>query len=66
MESEFCWIAKLFIDGKLKETRYFATESERDDYVNEHLGWKKRGKICSDNLENHLKSEYNSFFEAER
>lgn len=30
-------------------------KEERDTYVSEHEGWKKRGKICKENLERHLK-----------
>lgn len=55
MCQEFCWTAKLFENKKVKEIRYFATQEERDTYVSEHEGWKKRGKICKENLERHLK-----------
>lgn len=54
MNQEFYWTAKLFVDNKPKETRYFSTQNERDIYVAEHTGWKKRGKICAENLEKHL------------
>lgn len=54
MSQEFYWTARLLVDGELKEARYFKTKNERDNYVAEHVGWKKRGKICAENLEKHL------------
>lgn len=51
---EFYWTARLFVDGKAQEARYFPTETERDEFVAGHSGWKKRGKICVENLEQHL------------
>lgn len=57
MCQEFYWTAKHFVDDKPEETRYFESQSERDNYVAEHAGWKKRGKICAENLEKHLQQE---------
>lgn len=54
MSQEFYWTARLFVNDEPKEARYFKTKSERDSYVAEHAGWKKRGKICAENLEKHL------------
>lgn len=54
MCQEFYWTARLFVDGKQKESKYFKTKEERDIYVAEHDGWVKRGKICAENLERHL------------
>lgn len=54
MEQEFYWTARLFVDGKPKEARYFKTQAERDLYVSAHGGWKKRGKICAENLERNV------------
>lgn len=65
MEQEFYWTAKLFNSDEAKEVRYFATRSERDLYVTEHSGWKKRGKICAENLEKHLEEDGADAFEFE-
>lgn len=54
MCQKFYYTAKFFVDGAGKETRYFQTQQERDIFVLEHDGWKKRGKICVENLEKHL------------
>lgn len=55
MCQEFYWTARLFANGKPKESRYFKAQEERDSFVAGHEGWKKRGKICAENLEKHLK-----------
>lgn len=55
MCQEFYWTARFFVDGKPEEARYFPTQEERDLFVNEHVGWKKRGKICAENLDKHLR-----------
>lgn len=57
MNQEFYWTAKLFVDGKVQSVRYFATKNERDEYVNNHPKWKKRGKICIENIEKHLQED---------
>lgn len=54
---EFYWTARFFVDNKVKESRYFATQEERDEFVAEHDGWKKRGKICAENLDKHLEEQ---------
>lgn len=54
MSQEFYWTARFFEGDEPKEALYFATKRERDQYVEEHPGWKKRGKICAENLEKHL------------
>lgn len=54
MCKEFRWTAKFFADGKAVEAKYFETQAERDVWVSSHDGWKKRGKICAENLEKHL------------
>lgn len=50
MSQQVYWTAKLFIDGEPKERKHFALREERDAFVAEHEGWKKRGKICTENL----------------
>lgn len=57
MNQKFYWTAKFFVDGEPKETLYFSTKGERDTYVAEHAGWQKRGKICAENLEKHLRKD---------
>lgn len=54
MSQQFYWTAKLFVGDAPRETKYFKAQSKRDAYVAEHEGWKKRGKICVENLEKHL------------
>jgi len=54
MTSDFFWTARLYADGKPIKTMYFATEEERNQYVSSHPCWKKRGKICAENLDRHL------------
>lgn len=54
MCQEFYWTAKLFEADKVQDVRYFATKDERDEYVDKHSKWKKRGKICAENLQRHL------------
>lgn len=54
MTQQFYWTAKLFENDTPKDVKYFASRIERDNYVAEHDGWKKRGKICAENLERHL------------
>lgn len=54
MCQKFYWTARLFVDGKVIQSKYFATQEERDTFVLEHSEWKKRGKICAENLEKHL------------
>lgn len=50
----FCWTAVLFGNEKVIKTRYFDSKEARDHYVLEHKEWKKRGKICANNLEKHI------------
>lgn len=49
----FLWTARRFEDDKPVEARYFESQQERDQFVADHAGWKKRGKICKDNLGKH-------------
>lgn len=56
-EQKFLWTARLFSDGKLVDSKYFDTQAKRDQFVAENPEWKKRGKICAENLENHIKSK---------
>jgi hypothetical protein len=65
-ECDFIWTAKQYVDGKIVQTLYFAIESERDKYVSSHPGWKKRGKICPDNLEKHLREANSSFIDSQK
>jgi hypothetical protein len=62
-EHDFVWTAKWYVDGKTVQTLYFAIERERDTYVSSHPGWKKRGKICSENLKRHLEEKNSSLYE---
>lgn len=39
------------------QTKYFASQEERNHFVLKNTGWKKRGKICTENLEKHLERE---------
>lgn len=55
MCQKFCWTAKLFKNGEEKDVRYFSEKQERDLFVEKYPEWKKRGKICAENLEKHLK-----------
>lgn len=55
MDQKFYWTARLFSDGRAVESKYFETQAERDAFVAAHGAWKKRGKICAENLERHLK-----------
>lgn len=57
MCQEFYWTARLFVDNKVKESKYFAMREERDKFVAEHDGWKKRGKICAENLSQNVTLE---------
>lgn len=57
MCQEFYWTARFFEDNKAKESKYFATQEERDKFVEENPSWKKRGKICRENLGKHLLEE---------
>lgn len=57
MKQTFYWTARYFENGQLKESRYFKTQAERDQFVLQNEGWKKRGKICSCNLEKHLQNQ---------
>lgn len=50
----FCWTARLFENGKPVRAKYFFSEKERNEFVADNPGWKKRGKICAGNLEKHL------------
>lgn len=47
------YTARKFEDDKV-QSRYFITKEERDYFVMNHQGWKKRGMICIENLEKHL------------
>ena len=55
MEEKFYWTARFFSDGRAIESKYFETQAARDVFVSEHSKWKKRGKICAENLEKHLR-----------
>lgn len=55
MSQTFYWTAKRFENDTPQETRYFASRQERDAFVAHHTQWKKRGKICTENLEKHLR-----------
>lgn len=57
MEQSFYWTARLFSDDRHVESKYFVSRAERDRFVTEHGEWKKRGKICVENLEKHLAEE---------
>lgn len=57
MSQEFYWTARFFGGGQEIQSKYFATQTERDAFVLAHEGWKKRGKICVENLERHLEDE---------
>lgn len=57
MCSHFYWTARLFADDQPVQSKYFASQAERDTFVLEHPEWKKRGKICAENLEKHLENE---------
>lgn len=54
MKQKFYWTARLFTDHKEVQSKYFESKEERDTFVLEHSEWKKRGKICVENLEKHL------------
>lgn len=62
MCQKFYWTARLIEEGKIVQSKYFATQEKRDRFVLENKQWKKRGKICIDNLEKHLLEEVNSDF----
>lgn len=51
---QFYWTARKIIDEKKPESKYFKTREERDRFVANHPEWKKRGKICTENLDKHL------------
>ena len=61
--TDFIWTAKLYENAKPVQTLYFAIEEDRNMYVNSHEGWKKRGKICAQNLPKHLSESDCSFYE---
>lgn len=54
MNQKFLWTARCFEGNKVIESKYFASKLERDLFVASHPNWKKRGKICKENLNNHL------------
>lgn len=49
----FLCTARLFQDSVPVAARYFSSRQERDQFVKDHQGWRKRGKICAGNLEKH-------------
>ncbi|MGN1021918.1 MAG: hypothetical protein ACI4OJ_00300, partial [Lachnospiraceae bacterium] len=55
-EDDVLWTARRFEGNKVVDARYFSEQSERDAFVLAHAkeGWKKRGKICRENLSRHL------------
>lgn len=57
MSRKFYWTARLFLEDKAIQSKYFETQAERDAFVLTHDEWKKRGKICAENLEKHLQEE---------
>lgn len=57
MCTKFYWTARLFANGQPVQSKYFETQMERDRFVSEHEGWKKRGKICAENLDKHLQED---------
>ena len=54
---KFYWTARLIENHQIKASRYFLTKKERDEFVINHSDWKKRGKICAENLDKHLEKE---------
>ncbi len=48
--NEFLWTARRFEGSRPVESRYFKTQQERDQFVSDHASWKKRWKICAENL----------------
>lgn len=56
----FYWTARRFVDGQAVESKYFATVEKRDAFVQENPEWKKRGKICAENLVQHLHEDAGS------
>ena len=58
MSQKFYWIARYFAENKSVQSKYFETQAERNTFVQTHSGWKKRGKICVENLEKHLLEEH--------
>lgn len=62
MSQKFYWTARLIQDGKIIQSKYFASQEKRNQFVLENNEWKKRGKICVNNLEKHLLEEINSDF----
>ncbi len=65
MSQDFFWTARLFEKDKLKASRYFKTEEERNLFVSAHPEWKKRGKICAAHLKKHIESEPEASFSSE-
>lgn len=57
MSQIFYWTARRFGNGQAVESKYFATVESRDAFVQENPDWKKRGKICAENLVQHLKDD---------
>jgi hypothetical protein len=66
MKPEFYWTAKRYEGGVRMQTAYFSTEEERSRYLRQHPGWQKRGKICAENLKQHLRQEKDSFCPGRR
>lgn len=57
MDNSFMYTARFYENGVAGQKKYFSDINERDEFVKNNPGWKKRGKICAQNLQRHLIEE---------